>query len=179
MAFVLLTGGARSGKSQLAVRMASEQEAPVVFLATGEGRDPEMDARIAEHRRERPARWRTVEEAVHLREAIESVSEEDCLIVDCLTLWTANAMEALGAAATEAQAAAAAAVAKHRRGTTVAVSNEVGLGIVPDNAVAREYRDLLGRVNALWAEAADRAYLVLAGRAVALSVPETVIEELT
>lgn len=179
MALVLLTGGARSGKSQLAVQLAAQQPSPVTFLATGEGGDPEMRARIAAHRRERPEQWRTIEEPVELREAIENVADEDCLIVDCLTLWTANALAAVGAAGTETQAAAAAAAASRRGGLTVVVSNEVGLGIVPDNQVAREYRDLLGRVNTIWADAADRAYLVLAGRAVALRPPEMMIEELT
>jgi adenosyl cobinamide kinase/adenosyl cobinamide phosphate guanylyltransferase len=178
MPLVFLTGGARSGKSQLAVRLAAEQRSPVVFLATGEGRDEEMSVRIAEHRRQRPEQWRTIEEPLELRETIENVADEHCLIVDCLTLWTANAVAAVGAAATEAHAAAAAALARHRRGLTVAVSNEVGLGIVPDNPVAREYRDLLGRVNAIWADAADHAFLVLAGRAIALRPVEDMIEEL-
>lgn len=179
MPLTLLTGGARSGKSQLAVRLASEQRSPVAFIATGEPGDPEMRARIAAHRRQRPQQWRTIEEPVALRQAIQNVAREDCLIVDCLTLWTANAVTAIGPAATEAEAIEAAALAAGRPGRTVVVSNEVGLGIVPDNHVARRYRDLLGRVNTIWADAADQAYLVLAGRAVPLRPPETLIEELT
>jgi adenosyl cobinamide kinase/adenosyl cobinamide phosphate guanylyltransferase len=164
MPLVLLIGGARSGKSTLALRLAREQRAPVVYLATAQPGDEEMAARIARHERERPASWRTIEEPLRLDTAIEGVQSENCLIVDCLTLWTANALEALGADATEALALATAAAAAERRGLTVAVTNEVGLGIVPDNPLGRSYRDLLGRVNAAWAEAADEAFLVVAGR---------------
>jgi adenosylcobinamide kinase / adenosylcobinamide-phosphate guanylyltransferase len=177
MALVLLTGGARSGKSELAVRLAREQPAPVTFLATGEPGDPEMSARIQAHRRERPPRWRTIEEPIELRAAIERVADESCLIVDCLTLWTANVLQALGAAAAEAQAAKAATAAARRSGLTVAVSNEVGLGIVPDNPLGRGYRDLLGRVNTIWAGAAEHAFLVIAGRTLTLHPPHMLIEE--
>lgn len=178
MALVLLTGGARSGKSALAVRLASEQNAPVVFLATAQPGDEEMEARIALHRRERPARWRTIEEPLRLREAIEEVDGAHCLIVDCLTLWTANALEQLGAEEAEARAAAAAAAAAARPGLTIAVTNEVGLGLVPGNPVGRSYRDLLGRVNAIWAAAANRALLLVAGRALDLERVDPLAEDL-
>lgn len=168
MGLVLLTGGARSGKSALALRLASEQGAPVVFLATARAGDEEMEARIARHRRERPGSWRTIEEHLRLREAIEGVDGGHCLIVDCLTLWTANALERFGAEDAEAEGGAAAASAAARPGTTIAVTNEVGLGLVPDNPVGRSYRDLLGRVNAIWGGAAERALLLVAGRALDL-----------
>jgi adenosylcobinamide kinase / adenosylcobinamide-phosphate guanylyltransferase len=178
MALVLLTGGARSGKSALALRLASEQGAPVVFLATAQPGDEEMEARIARHRRERPGSWRTIEEPLLLREAIEGVDDDHCLIVDCLTLWTANALERFGAEDAESRAAAAAVAAVARPGTTIAVTNEVGLGLVPDSPLGRSYRDLLGRVNAIWAAAAERAFLLVAGRALDLERVDSLAEGL-
>jgi adenosylcobinamide kinase/adenosylcobinamide-phosphate guanylyltransferase len=176
MPLVLLIGGARSGKSELALRLAGEQSAPVVFVATAQAGDPEMADRIAVHRSERPADWQTIEEPLQLRETIECVEADTCLVVDCLTLWTANALEAVGTADAEAQAAAAAAAASARPGLTVVVTNEVGLGIVPDNPLGRSYRDLLGRVNTIWADAADQAYLVVAGRVLTLRRTGSLIE---
>lgn len=178
MPLVLLIGGARSGKSELALRLATEQSSPVVFVATAQAGDTEMAERIAQHRHERPASWQTIEEPLRLRGTIDDVSDDSCLVVDCLTLWTANALEALGAAETEAQATAAAEAASARPGLTVAVTNEVGLGIVPDNPLGRSYRDLLGRVNAIWAEAADQVYLLVAGRALALAKTDSLSERL-
>jgi adenosylcobinamide kinase / adenosylcobinamide-phosphate guanylyltransferase len=164
MALVLLIGGARSGKTDLAVRMASEQGAPVTVIATGEAGDAEMAERIERHRRERPESWRTIEEPQRLREAIGQVPDDHCLIIDCLTLWVANELARTGDAETLEQGREAAVTAAGRGGQTIAVTNEVGLGIVPDNPVGRSYRDLLGRVNAAWAERADHAYLLVAGR---------------
>lgn len=168
MGLVLLIGGARSGKSALAVRLASGQQAPVVLVATAQAGDEEMSARIARHRHERPDSWETIEEPLDLCQAIERVDAGHCLIVDCLTLWTANALDRLGPVGAEARASAAAEAAAARPGPTIAISNEVGLGLVPDNPLGREYRDLLGRVNAIWAAAAERALLLVAGRAVDL-----------
>jgi len=178
MPLVVLIGGARSGKSQLALRLAAEQPSPVVFIATAEAGDREMAERIAQHRRQRPASWQTVEEPLRLREAIEEARSDSCVVVDCLTLWTANALEQFGAAEAETLAAAAAAAASARHGLTVAVTNEVGLGLVPDNTLGRSYRDLLGRVNAIWAEVADHVLLLVAGRALALGKADSVIEGL-
>jgi adenosyl cobinamide kinase/adenosyl cobinamide phosphate guanylyltransferase len=161
---VLLTGGARSGKSRLALELAAREAPPVTFLATGEAGDREMAERIERHRAERPAGWRTVEEPLRLREAVEAV--DGCLIVDCLSLWAANALEA--GLDVEAEAAAVAAAAATRPGLTVAVTNEVGMGVVPATPLGREYRDLLGRVNAIWADAAGEVYLIVAGRALRL-----------
>jgi adenosylcobinamide kinase/adenosylcobinamide-phosphate guanylyltransferase len=169
MSLVVLLGGARSGKSQLAVQLAERAQVPVVFLATGEAGDEEMADRIARHRDERSPSWETVEEPVELERAIRGVSGESTLIVDCLSLWVSNLIHAWGWAEIEAAAATAAVAASARAGLTVAVSNEVGLAIVPDNALARAYRDLLGRVNALWVDAADTSYFVVAGRAIELN----------
>jgi adenosylcobinamide kinase / adenosylcobinamide-phosphate guanylyltransferase len=168
MSLVVLLGGARSGKSQLALKLAERASAPVVFLATGEAGDDEMVDRIARHRQERPASWSTVEEPVELERAVGAVDDETTLIVDCLSLWVSNLIERRDGPEIEAAAAAAVQVAAARSGLTIVVSNEVGLGIVPANALARGYRDVLGRVNALWVAAADEAYFVVAGRTIKL-----------
>jgi adenosylcobinamide kinase/adenosylcobinamide-phosphate guanylyltransferase len=166
----LLTGGARSGKSSLAVRAAAESGLPVVFVATAEsGRDPEFTARIERHRSERPPGWNVVEEPLELPAAIERAPADACVVIDCLSLWVANLCErGDGEDAILTAARAAAACAARRSGPVIAVTNEVGLGIVPANPLARTYRDTLGRVNAAWAQAADSAVLVVAGRAVRL-----------
>lgn len=157
MTLVVLIGGARSGKSRLAVERARAHGAPVAFIATGEAGDAEMTERIELHKRERPKEWTTVEEPRELAGAIAAVPAGDTAIVDCLSLWLANV-------GSSRDADDAVRVAAARDGLTVVVTNEVGLGIVPDNALARAYRDDLGRVNALWVEAADEAYLVVAGK---------------
>jgi adenosylcobinamide kinase / adenosylcobinamide-phosphate guanylyltransferase len=160
---VVLLGGARSGKSARAVRTADGVAAPVVFVATGEGRDDEMTRRIELHRRERPAGWTTVEEPLELRDALTEAPAGATMIVDCLSLWVANLLEQ-GREPDDDLAPLAA----ERDGLTIAVSNEVGLGIVPANELARRYRDVLGRVNAAWVAASDEAFLCVAGRAIAL-----------
>jgi adenosyl cobinamide kinase/adenosyl cobinamide phosphate guanylyltransferase len=163
---VVYVGGARSGKSRLALQRAHEAGAPVVFIATGEAGDLEMAERIERHRAERPADWRTVEEPLELEAALGRLPEGTTAIVDCLSLWVANLGDADDVAARSAAAVRAAAA---RPGLTIAVTNEVGLGIVPDNPLARSYRDRLGRVNAEWTALADEAYFVVAGRQLRLA----------
>jgi len=172
MALTLLLGGARSGKSALAVRAAGAWAGPVEVVVTAEARDAEMAARIERHRAERPVGWRTVEAPRELEAALREVAADALVIVDCLTLWVSNLME-LGVddAEVERRALAAAALAASRAAPTLAISNEVGSGIVPADALARRYRDLLGQVNAAWAAAAERALLLGAGRALPLQDP--------
>jgi adenosyl cobinamide kinase/adenosyl cobinamide phosphate guanylyltransferase len=160
-----VTGGARSGKSRYALRLAAASGAAVVVIATAEARDDEMSERISAHRRERPAGWRTVEEPLELAGALRGLEEGEFAIVDCLSLWVSNLIEdEHDGDEIEQLAGEAAALAAARAGGCVAVSNEVGMGIVPMGALARSYRDVIGRVNAIWAEAADDAVLAVAGR---------------
>jgi len=164
LSLIVLLGGARSGKSAFAVRLARAEGAPVTFLATGEAGDEEMAERIRLHRAERPEDWTTVEVPLELHSAIARVPEGDTLVIDCLSLWVANVLERDGEERLEDAVVGAAA----RSGLTVAVSNEVGLGIVAVTPLGRRYRDELGRVNATWVDASQRAYLVVAGRALPL-----------
>jgi adenosyl cobinamide kinase/adenosyl cobinamide phosphate guanylyltransferase len=176
MPLTLLVGGAGAGKSRLAVRLAEARGGPVVVVATAEARDEEMAERIRRHREERPPQWMTIEEPVELEAALSSVPEEAQALVDCLTLWVSNLMEQdLPDRAIEDRARKAAHLAASRSAGTVAVTNEVGSGVVPANALARRYRDVLGRVNAIWAEAADRTALVVAGQVLPLSPPEQLL----
>lgn len=169
MALTVLTGGARSGKSSLAVQAAARSGRSVVVIATAEPRDAEFTARIAAHRAERPAGWGVVEESVELERAIRAAPAAACLVVDCLSLWVANLLE-VGTSHHDVvdRGRSAAAAAAARPAPTIAVTNEVGLGIVPVNPLARAYRDVLGRTNAAWVAAADAAALVVAGRVLPL-----------
>jgi adenosyl cobinamide kinase/adenosyl cobinamide phosphate guanylyltransferase len=172
MSFVLVLGGARSGKSAMAERLAVESRDPVIFIATGEARDEEMEARIRRHRDDRPHTWQTVEAPVDLLAAIASSARGDFLVVDCLTLWVSNLLEKeMDPGDINVVAAAVAKELSRRRG--VVVSNEVGLGIVPANELARVFRDTLGSVNALFAVAAERAVLMVAGRVLELGGADT------
>jgi adenosyl cobinamide kinase/adenosyl cobinamide phosphate guanylyltransferase len=169
MGLTFLVGGARSGKSTLALGLAGESGRTVVFVATSEPRDEEMAARIERHRRERRPEWSTVEAPLDLTGALAAAPEEACVVLDCLTLWTSNALEAGWTDEAVAQAAEEVArLAASRAAPTVVVSNEVGLGVVPDTPLGRRYRDVHGRVNAIFAAEAERACLVVAGRALEL-----------
>ncbi|WP_407571157.1 bifunctional adenosylcobinamide kinase/adenosylcobinamide-phosphate guanylyltransferase [Deinococcus altitudinis] len=169
---IYVTGGARSGKSSFAERRAAELGGErVTYLATAQAFDAEMTERIGRHRRERPASWRTLEEPLSVTSVLESV--EGVVLLDCLSLWVSNLM-LRGDPDEDILAAADALIgAQSRRGRApggplIAVSNEVGLGIVPDNALARRYRDTLGRVNQRVAAASDEAWLLVSGLSVRL-----------
>ena len=170
MTLTVLIGGARSGKSSMAIAAAKELGGAVVFVTTAEALDAEFEQRITRHQRERPADWRLVEEPLALEDVLLGVPDEATVIVDCLSLWVANLM---GREDSEDEIAAAARraakFAASRSGTTVVVTNEVGMAIVPANELARRYRDVLGRVNTTFAAAATEALLVIAGKALPLS----------
>jgi adenosylcobinamide kinase / adenosylcobinamide-phosphate guanylyltransferase len=169
MPYTFLIGGARSGKSSLAVRLASAVDGPVVVVATAEARDDDMAERIRAHRASRPDGWQTVEAPIGLLDAVDGAGEDACVVLDCLTLWVSNAIEA-GASGEEvdAEARTVTSILAGRPAPSVVVSNEVGLGIVPANALARTYRDVLGRVNASFAAEASRSLFVVAGRGLPL-----------
>jgi adenosyl cobinamide kinase/adenosyl cobinamide phosphate guanylyltransferase len=177
MSLTLLLGGARSGKSRLAVRMAAGWAGRVVVIATGEPRDEEMAERIRRHRADRPPAWTTLEEPVDLEGVLTGVQEASVL-VDCLTLWVSNLMErGFADVEIEERARKAASLVATRESPSVVITNEVGSGIVPTDDLARRFADVLGRVNSIWAEAADRVLLVVAGRVVPLSDPADLLKE--
>jgi len=158
--FVL--GGARSGKSSFALRRAEALPGPHIFIATAETYDDEMRDRVARHRDERGPRWATVEAPIDLPEAILSRrGGGGVLLVDCLTLWTSNLLLAERDIAASTQALCAAIISHDAH--IILVSNEVGLGIVPENALARRFRDEAGRMNQAIAAMVDEAVFVAAG----------------
>jgi adenosylcobinamide kinase/adenosylcobinamide-phosphate guanylyltransferase len=168
----LLLGGARSGKSARALTLAS-QAARVLFVATGEARDDEMTARIAAHRGERPAAWDTLEEPRALAPALDRRADAyDLVIIDCLTLWVSNLMLA-EPAPIDPVAAVGSLLTVYARGRAswIVVSNEVGLGLVPDTPLGRAYRDALGAVNRQVAAAADVVSFMVAGLPLAIKPP--------
>jgi adenosylcobinamide kinase/adenosylcobinamide-phosphate guanylyltransferase len=175
----LILGGARSGKSRLAQRLATsksktDEATRVTYVATYHpGNDPEMTQRIAHHRASRPASWKTIEEPVELAAAVEAASRDsEVILVDCLTIWLSNLfwehreraarhMEDL----LQAELTRIAALAGHRTQVRdiILVSNEVGGGVVPEHALARAFRDTQGLLNQWAAEAADEVILTVAG----------------
>lgn len=160
----LVLGGTRSGKSELAERLASESGRPVVYLAAAEPVDAEMRRRIARHRRRRPVSWQTVEAGADLPAAFERHAGEDKLIlVDCLSLLVSALAEKATETAVLTAIESLVETAGAARAETIFVSSEVGMGVVPGSAVGRDYRDLLGEVNQAVAAAADRVYLAIAG----------------
>lgn len=162
--FHLLTGGARSGKSRLALTLAEAVPGPIDFVATAEPGDDDMAARIHRHRAERGERYRTVEAPLALPEALEALPAGGAVIVDCLTLWCANLIFAgLDDDALHAQFDALVGALAASRRPTLVVTNEVGLGIVPGDALSRRYRDELGRLNQRVAARADKVTLLVSG----------------
>jgi adenosylcobinamide kinase/adenosylcobinamide-phosphate guanylyltransferase len=178
---LLVLGAARSGKSRYAQKSAEASGRQPVLIATAEARDAEMAARIARHAAERGERWTLVEEPLALAEALRREARKDrILVVDCATLWLSNLLlrgEALSAADALPDAAEDLAQGIGRlAGPVIFVSNEVGAGIVPDNALARAFRDAQGRLNQRLAEACDAVVLVSAGLALRLKpAPEPLL----
>jgi adenosylcobinamide kinase / adenosylcobinamide-phosphate guanylyltransferase len=164
---VLVTGGSRSGKSGFALSLAGERGEPRVFLATAQAFDEEMESRIAAHRKARPADWGLVEEPLAVPGALRRALGDGAHVVllDCVTIWMSNMLladERFGER--EAARAAGELVGAARGGaTTIIVTNEVGSGVVPDNALARRFRDCAGRANQLIAQAADEVYYLVSG----------------
>ena len=164
MSYTFLIGGARSGKSSLAVRLGDRAKGDVVFLATATASDDEMAQRIAEHQAGRPESWSTIEESRHLHQAIKELAPTSFVILDCLTLWVSNVFAEMPDEDVLAEAKAVARAMADREGEGVVVTNEVGLGIVPFDPETRRYRDLLGRVNAVFANQALESFFLAAGK---------------
>lgn len=175
MTTTLVLGGARSGKSAYAEKLAMESSRSVVYIATARAGDGEMSARIAQHRSNRPQHWSTVEEPVNLADAIDRYSiKHNLVLVDCLTLWLSNLMFSSGGEYPDVgnvalpplfhrQRGALLDVLQCAAGDVVLVSNEVGMGIVPLGAVSRCFVDEAGRLNQAVAAVCDRAVFVAAG----------------
>jgi len=158
----LVLGGARSGKSAYAEALIESQPGACIYLATAAAADAEMAERIARHRARRGGRWVTIEEPLALPAALSRAgAPEAAVLVDCLTLWLANLLAA--ARDPETETAALLEVCAAAPGPLVLVANEVGLGIVPENALARRFRDAAGRLNQAVAAAADRVAFLAAG----------------
>ncbi len=173
---ILLIGGARSGKSSFALELVSKLEGPVLFVATAEAGDEEMRRRINEHRRARPAGWRTLEAPTGLGTQIrQQTTDARLVIIDCITLLVNNIFtrcagnnpETIDAALTEAELTTEInellSCIKQCPASFITITNEVGLGLVPANPVGRLYRDLLGRANQALARQADEVYFMVAG----------------
>lgn len=175
MTRTLILGGARSGKSAFAEQMATQTGMRVKVIATAQARDSEMSARIAQHRRRRDPLWTTVEEPIALGDAIvQCASPDSVVLVDCLTVWLSNLLfseyrefpevgQIHPPPAFEAQRASFLQAIEHAAGDVILVSNEVGLGIVPQGAISRWFVDEAGRLNQAVAARCDRVVFVAAG----------------
>jgi len=163
----LILGGARSGKSRHALRLAAERGGQdVTFIATCVACDEEMAERVRRHQSARPAAWRTLEEPTDLAASVTRGSEDGsrAVIIDCLTLWLSNAMEQDWTdQRVLREAETVASMCREIDANVIVVTNEVGGGIVPENAVARRFRDLQGQVNQVFAALSDEVVLVVAG----------------
>ena len=169
--FTLVTGGARSGKSSFALELCEKMAGDRCFIATCPVTDGEMADRIEKHRQERLGRkWATIEEELDLTQTITDNTAYDIILVDCLTLWISNLLyhhekngDLLGEKRMAMLAEQLADASKASPAKVCFVTNEVGLGIVPDNALARKYRDLVGRCNRILAARASEVFLVSCG----------------
>ena len=173
---ILVTGGARSGKSHFAQQLALESDESVLFVATAEAGDEEMRQRIEEHRQQRPTAWRTLETPTHVGNQIPKViAEAKTVIIDCITLLISNILSRYSEhidKVTDALRLEKEVVAEiselircmdQMQASFIIVTNEVGLGLVPANEIGRLYRDLLGKANQMLARRADEVYLMVAG----------------
>lgn len=178
--FTLITGGARSGKSTFAERLAAHPGRPVIYIATAQVLDDEMAWRVKKHQQQRPDNWQLIEEPFDIPAALEGIRDENAVILlDCVTIWLSNLLlKSLGSSSESffpdtltpeaeekilEQVQKTAALAQEIPPQVIMVTNEVGQGIVPDNPMARSYRDLAGRANQLLAHQADNVYWVVAG----------------
>ena len=166
MSLTFVLGGARSGKSAYALRearaYAQARGGRLVMIATAEALDEEMTARIARHKSERGGDWTTVEAPLNLEDAVRGLAPRDVAVIDCLTLWLSNLMRD-GAEISERTDALVAAMDASPADHLILISNEVGQGLVPDNALARRFRDEAGWMHQAISSACDRVIVVQAG----------------
>lgn len=162
---ILITGGARSGKSGYALKLAKSQKRKVIYIATAAPLDSEMKRRIRLHRKARRKDWLTIEEPIEVLKAVKKASKKNvAVILDCLTLLISNLMlKGFKDAVVYDKIKSIAAALKENAGLSIVVTNEVGGGIVPDNKLARKFRDLQGNANQIVAEAADCVYFLVSG----------------
>lgn len=178
--FTLITGGARSGKSTFAEQLAAHPGRPVIYIATAQVLDNEMAWRVKKHQEQRPNNWQLIEEPFDIPSALEGIRNEDAVVLlDCVTIWLSNLMlKSLGSTSESlfpdtltpeaeqdilVQVQKTATLAQEIAPQVIMVTNEVGQGIVPDNPMARSYRDLAGRSNQILAHQADKVFWVVAG----------------
>jgi len=172
----LILGGARSGKSRYAQELATReaQGRPVLFIATAQAGDEEMTTRITRHQADRPAHWRTAEEPLEVADLLRHEQDAPIVLIDCLTFFVTNHLLRSGKAAhceadvwdeagTEAAVADLLLAARECEARVIIVSNEVGLGLVPETALGRVWRDATGRANQAAAQAADEVFFLVAG----------------
>jgi adenosylcobinamide kinase/adenosylcobinamide-phosphate guanylyltransferase len=172
---VLFTGGARSGKSARAEQYAARLELPVLYIATAEARDDEMRERIARHQRRRPEHWQTLEAPLDIAAILAPLEPGSVVLLDCLSLLVSNlllAHESDPESAIDRELAGIIEATRARALTLIAVTNEVGSGVVPAYPLGRSYRDLLGRANQHLAAAAAEVYLVVCNIPVELKALE-------
>lgn len=160
----LILGGSRSGKSSYAEQIAKEQNKEVIYVATcrTEGLDSEMQNRIGRHKNDRPDHWKTIENRFDLVATVAEYNNH-CILLDCLTLWLGNEMDSKSEE--EIYTSLEAFMKTHSQSNTdiLVVSNEVGMGLVPENPVGREFRDIAGRANQMMAVYADKVTFMVAG----------------
>jgi len=159
----LVLGGARSGKSEYGEKLAENSGKIKVYLATGEARDEEMTDRIALHKDRRGSGWQTIEEPLDVSGVLAQIKPGSIVLLDCVTLWVSNMMAA--GMDVEAEVGKLCEQLGKIECDIVIISNEVGLGIVPENALARQFRDLAGRANQMIATACERVVFIAAGQA--------------
>lgn len=181
MKTILITGGARSGKSRFAQELALKTGQPVLFVATAEPGDEDMRCRIEEHKKHRPSTWQTLEAATHIGNCIrKNIGKNKVVLIDCITLLVNNIFTqytvpdedrvdpvALEKYVTQEIKELLDCIS-HVKASFIIVTNEVGLGLVPDNRISRVYRDLLGKANQMLAARADEVYLMVSGLALPL-----------
>ena len=167
---ILVTGGSRSGKSGYALERAGRCEGPRLFIATAQAFDDEMVRRIEAHKKARSPGWKLVEEPLRVAEAVsEALTRCRTVVVDCVTLWMSNLLlrgDGFGEADAARCAEELASAARVPDSTIIVVTNEVGSGVVPDNELARRFRDCAGRANQVIARAADEVQFLVSGIAV-------------